>query len=140
MSEEYKSYTELWIERYRNENPEKAREIEFRSCQPSYPLVANRNCETTAVQSIIPVYARAEDYLVPSGRIHPVVESAILIRKQLNLTQANFARCLNISARTLRDWEQGRRCPSGAALTLLKWATDQPDYICKNYTSMGTLR
>lgn len=41
------------------------------------------------------------------------------IRAKTKLTQAAFARRLHISAATLRDWEQGRRAPEGAARTLL---------------------
>lgn len=61
--------------------------------------------------------------------LHPAVTAARAVRKELRLTQASFARCLEVSARTLRDWEQNRRHPSGAAVTLLKWAADRPDYI-----------
>lgn len=129
MPDESKSYTDLWMERYRANNPEKVIEIESRCSPKSYPLVNNTNHHTTAEQLKTPGYAWADGSLAPSCRINTVVESAILIRKELKLTQASFARCLNISPRTLRDWEQGRRCPSGAALTLLQWAIDRPDYI-----------
>jgi DNA-binding transcriptional regulator YiaG len=135
MTDEYQSYTERWLASYRESNPEKYREIESRY---GYPLAASESSENhsaTAVQSKTPVYARAEDSFVKNYRIHPVVESVILVRKELNLTQASFARCLNISPRTLRDWEQGRRSPSGAALTLLQWAADQPDYISELHES-----
>jgi Helix-turn-helix len=129
MPDEYQSYTEFWLERYRANNPEKAREIESRCNPPTSSLISHTNPTSTAEQSKIPLYARAEDSFLASYGINPIVESAILVRKQLRLTQAGFARCLNISSRTLRDWEQGRRCPSGAALTLLQWAVDRPDFI-----------
>jgi len=129
MSEECKSYADVWVERYRINNPGKAREIESR-CNPlSYPSNSNTNYPATAEQSKNRGYVWAEGSLIPSCVISPIVESAILVRKELKLTQAGFARCLNISPRTLRDWEQGRRYPSGAALTLLQWVIDRPDYI-----------
>lgn len=41
------------------------------------------------------------------------------IRERTGLSQARFAALLGVSVRTLQDWEQGRRAPSGAARTLL---------------------
>ncbi|MHC5051733.1 MAG: helix-turn-helix domain-containing protein [Planctomycetota bacterium] len=40
-------------------------------------------------------------------------------REAPGLSQARFATLLGVSVRTLQDWEQGRRSPSGAARTLL---------------------
>jgi DNA-binding transcriptional regulator YiaG len=137
MSDEYQSYADCWVERYRASNPERAREIESRGNPSLYPLISNTNCINTAEQSKTREYAWTEGASASRYGINPVVESAILIRKELKLTQASFARCLNISPRTLRDWEQGRRYPSGAALTLLQWAIDRPDYIREIYELDG---
>lgn len=43
-------------------------------------------------------------------------------RQRTGLTQAQFAAGLSISKRTLREWEQGRRHPSGAAQALIRIA------------------
>jgi putative transcriptional regulator len=48
------------------------------------------------------------------------------IRRKVGLSQARFAALLGISVRTLQDWEQGRRAPSGAARTLLLIAEANP--------------
>jgi putative transcriptional regulator len=48
------------------------------------------------------------------------------IREMTGLSQARFAQLLGVSARTLQDWEQGRRTPSGAARTLLLVAARDP--------------
>jgi putative transcriptional regulator len=48
------------------------------------------------------------------------------IRKKTGLSQARFATLLGVSVRTLQDWEQGRRAPSGAARTLLLIAHKNP--------------
>ena len=45
------------------------------------------------------------------------------IRKKSGLSQVEFARLLGVSVRTLQDWEQGRRRPSGAARTLMMIAS-----------------
>jgi putative transcriptional regulator len=47
----------------------------------------------------------------------------------LNLSQARFAQLLGVSVRTLQDWEQGRRAPSGAARTLLMIAARNPQVL-----------
>lgn len=48
------------------------------------------------------------------------------IREKTGLSQARFAQLLGVSVRTLQDWEQGRREPSGAAKTLLLVAAKNP--------------
>jgi putative transcriptional regulator len=48
------------------------------------------------------------------------------IREKTGLSQAKFAVLLGVSVRTLQDWEQGRRAPSGAAKTLLLIANKNP--------------
>jgi len=56
----------------------------------------------------------------------PKVQS---IRKKTGLSQARFALLLGVSVRTLQDWEQGRRAPSGAARTLLLIAHKNPSAL-----------
>jgi putative transcriptional regulator len=51
------------------------------------------------------------------------------IRAGSGLSQARFAELLGVSVRTLQDWEQGRRAPSGAARTLLAIAAKNPDVL-----------
>ncbi len=48
------------------------------------------------------------------------------IRERTGLSQAKFASLLGVSVRTLQEWEQGRRAPSGAARTLLMVAAKNP--------------
>ena len=50
-------------------------------------------------------------------------------RTQLEMSQQQFASMLGISVRTLHDWEQGRREPSGAARTLLKIVARHPEVV-----------
>ena len=49
------------------------------------------------------------------------------IRTRLNLSQAAFAGLMGVSLRTVQDWEQGRRQPSGPAKSLLRIAEQRPD-------------
>ena len=52
-------------------------------------------------------------------------------RLKTGLSQAQFAKALHISARTLQEWEQGRRQPSGAAQTLIQIAFRHPEVIAE---------
>jgi putative transcriptional regulator len=47
------------------------------------------------------------------------------IRMRMGLTQEEFASALRISVKTQRNWEQGRREPSGPAMRLLQLAAKQ---------------
>jgi putative transcriptional regulator len=60
-----------------------------------------------------------------SGRVI-TVPSVSSIRERTGLSQTRFAQLLGVSVRTLQDWEQGRRAPSGAARTLLMVAAKNP--------------
>ena len=59
------------------------------------------------------------------GRI-TTVPSVATIRAGTGLSQPRFAELLGVSVRTLQEWEQGRRTPSGAARTLLLIAAKNP--------------
>jgi putative transcriptional regulator len=50
-------------------------------------------------------------------------------RAQVGLSQQAFADLLGVSKRTLQDWEQGRREPTGAAKTLLRVAVRHPEVL-----------
>ena len=57
--------------------------------------------------------------------INEVVEA----RQGTGMSQAEFASALRISVRTLQEWEQGRRSPSGAAQALVRIAKRHPDVL-----------
>lgn len=58
-----------------------------------------------------------------------VYSPIIAARQRSGLSQARFAALLGVSVRTLQEWEQGRRQPSGAAKTLLKVAERYPEIL-----------
>jgi putative transcriptional regulator len=62
-------------------------------------------------------------------RTHTLKEPAPpqIIRAKLKLSQAAFAGLMGVSVRTVQDWEQGRRKPSGPAEALLRIAEQRPD-------------
>ncbi|MFV2081601.1 MAG: NadS family protein [bacterium] len=54
------------------------------------------------------------------------------IRNDLNLSQPVFARMIGVSPKTLRNWEQGRRQPTGPARALLKVVQDYPEIVARS--------
>jgi len=49
------------------------------------------------------------------------------VRKRLGLTQLEFSNRIDVSLDTIRNWEQGKRCPTGAAKALLKILDKSPE-------------
>ena len=49
------------------------------------------------------------------------------VRRRLGLTQVEFARRIDVSHETVRNWEQGKRSPTGAARTLLRVLDKAPE-------------
>jgi putative transcriptional regulator len=65
-----------------------------------------------------------------ASHLHRVAMSAVTeARTRVGLSQPQFAALLGVSARTLQEWEQGRRKPSGAAQTLLAIAARHPEVL-----------
>jgi putative transcriptional regulator len=57
--------------------------------------------------------------------LSPIAEA----RSRLGMSQAELANLMGVSTRTLQDWEQGRRKPTGAAQTLLRVAIVHPEAL-----------
>ena len=49
------------------------------------------------------------------------------VRKRMGFTQVEFARRIDVSLETIRNWEQGKRGPTGAARTLLRILDKAPE-------------
>lgn len=57
------------------------------------------------------------------------VNEVVQARQRTGLSQAEFAVALSISKRTLQEWEQGRRSPSGPAQALIRIAGKHPEVV-----------
>ncbi|MCL2656857.1 MAG: type II toxin-antitoxin system MqsA family antitoxin [Betaproteobacteria bacterium] len=64
-----------------------------------------------------------------AGKGRVTYPSVVAARTASELSQAQFAALMGVSVRTLQEWEQGRRKPSGAAQTLLAVATRHPEVL-----------
>lgn len=49
------------------------------------------------------------------------------VRKRLGLTQEEFSVRIEVPVNTIRNWEQGKRCPTGAAKALLRVLDKSPE-------------
>jgi len=49
------------------------------------------------------------------------------VRKRLSLRQAKFTKLTSVSLDTIRNWEQGKRSPTGVAIALLKVLDKLPE-------------
>ena len=74
---------------------------------------------------------RRELPAAPAVRRRPGFAGARIarLRDQLRLSQPVFAEALNVSAETVKKWEQDTREPDGAAVRLLELAEDHPEWL-----------
>jgi putative transcriptional regulator len=56
----------------------------------------------------------------------------VALRDQSRLSQAMFARLLNVSTKTVQSWEQGVRIPSHASRRLLQIYSQHPEAVCQS--------
>jgi putative transcriptional regulator len=67
---------------------------------------------------------QAED---DAGAMLDAAKFARRVRRRLGFSQAEFAERIEVSLETIRNWEQGKRCPTGAAKALLKVLDKAPE-------------
>ena len=66
-----------------------------------------------------------------SGSVHATEVNPLRIREKLGLSQSQFAELLSVSKKTLQNWEQEVRAPSGPALSLLKLVAADPKHAAR---------
>ena len=62
------------------------------------------------------------------------------LRGWTRLSQPEFARLLGVELGTLRNWEQGRREPTGPARALLRAICNDPEHVLRALRATGTRR
>ena len=92
----------------------------------------NEKMEPFQTERLKPVCGSNARRDAPSGALRVTGSkptAAALARAGAGLSQSAFAALLGVSTRTLQDWEQGRRQPTGAAQTLLRVAVAHPEAL-----------
>ena len=67
-----------------------------------------------------------------SRRFRIAAPDAKAVREQIGMSQSEFARLMRVSIKTLQNWEQHRRNPTGPAAALLKIVLTAPDVALKS--------
>lgn len=65
----------------------------------------------------------------PSREFHVDADSVRAVREATGLSQVQFARLIEVQIGTLRNWEQGRRRPTGPARALIKALKARPKAV-----------
>lgn len=78
-------------------------------------------------QSLKEAVAIRKGQAEPSRRFVVGAMDVRQIRERTQLSQEDFARAIRVSVRTLQNWEQGRRHPTGPAAALLKIVSVSPE-------------
>ena len=84
------------------------------------------------VQSLKEAKAISNGELKASRRMSITPPDAKVVREQIGLSQSDFARLMHVSVKTLQNWEQHRRNPTGPAAALLKIVSTSPDIALKS--------
>lgn len=83
------------------------------------------------MQSMREAKAIARGEATASRRLTVTPPDVKTVREQTGLTQSEFARLMQISIKTLQNWEQHRRNPTGPAAALLKIVLTAPEIAIK---------
>jgi len=83
------------------------------------------------VQSLKEAIAISRGEMPPSRVfvVEPDKVDARAAREKTGLSQREFARLLRVKVKTLQNWEQHRRTPSGPAAALLTLAAKAPQVV-----------
>lgn len=91
---------------------------------------AQRDLNAELLESIEQMKAGKVGWVSVVTRDGRVIDSPVAKARVISkLSQAQFAALMGVSLRTLQEWEQGRRKPSGAAKTLLRVAETHPEVL-----------
>lgn len=84
------------------------------------------------VQSLKEARAISKGEMPASRRFTVTTPDAKTVREQTGLTQREFASLMQVSVKTLQNWEQHRRNPTGPAAALLKIVSSAPEVALKS--------
>lgn len=73
----------------------------------------------------------------PSREFHLDAVQVKEVRAATGLSQDKFAKVIDVQLATLRNWEQGRRVPTGPARALLRAIRNDPKHVIKALRTAG---
>lgn len=76
--------------------------------------------------------AIAKGQAAASRRFEVPAADVKAVREQTGLSQSEFAQLMRVSVKTLQNWEQHRRNPTGPAAALLKIVSTAPEVALKS--------
>jgi putative transcriptional regulator len=79
------------------------------------------------IKSLKEAKAIAKGEIKAARRFEVAPPDVKAVREQIGLSQNDFARLMRVSIKTLQNWEQHRRNPTGPAAALLKIVSTAPD-------------
>ena len=88
-----------------------------------------KNLFDRLVESMTQMDEIDRDERQPSREFHVDAVQVKKIRQATGLSQASFAKRIDVAVGTLRNWEQGRREPEGPARALLKAIHNDPEHV-----------
>jgi DNA-binding transcriptional regulator YiaG len=89
------------------------------------------------VQSLKEASAIAKGDVPASRRFEAAQTDVKAVREKTGLSQSEFARLMRVSVKTLQNWEQHRRHPTGPAAALLRIVSAAPDVALKSLHDMN---
>jgi putative transcriptional regulator len=84
------------------------------------------------LQSLKEAQAISKGKLEPSRRFEMLATDVKAVREQIGLSQSEFAKLMRVSIKTLQNWEQHRRSPTGPAAALLKIVAAAPEVALRS--------
>lgn len=84
------------------------------------------------VRSLKEAKAIAKGKAPASRRFEVMPPDVKAVREKIGLSQSEFARLMHVSIKTLQNWEQHRRTPTGPAAALLKIVSTAPEVALKS--------
>ncbi|MGH8112490.1 MAG: helix-turn-helix domain-containing protein, partial [Rhodanobacteraceae bacterium] len=91
----------------------------------------NANMFAKLMESVTQVDEMVRGERQPSREFHVDALGIKEIRKATSLSQPAFAQIIDVQVGTLRNWEQGRREPTGPAKALLRAIRKDPKHVLK---------
>ena len=94
----------------------------------------NKKLLDATTERLIKLHQQQDD----AEAMHDAAKYAKRVRERIGLSQQEFSNRIEVSLETIRNWEQGKRSPTGAAKALLKILDRAPQVALLALSAWGT--